>query len=211
MKIYKTKKFKGNFMLDVEDLNLKDNEINIILGENGSGKSTFCKGLVLKEIKCDAKKLIILNQKPYVFNQKTSEIIESVIKWNNSNITLDDFLLKYDLINRKNSYVSELSGGEFRKLSLGLILCTKSDLLILDEPFVGIDISSQKKIIDILNKEKELRTIILVSHKLNICSKIGKFFIFMKNGKIIYTGNKEGLFNSENKYIKNFFEIEGTI
>ncbi len=208
MKIYNTKKTVGKFTLNIKNLKLESNKINIILGENGSGKSTLCKCLAMKEIKCDIENITILNQRLYVYNQKVFEIVKRVIKWNETDITVDEFLHKYNLKDKKEVGVKSLSGGEFRRLSLGLILCTKSELLILDEPFVGIDVNSQKNIIDILKYEKEKRTIILVSHKLNICNKLGQHFIFMKDGNIIYSGDKDGFINNKENTIKNFLKLQ---
>ncbi len=209
MKIYKSVIKKGNFILDIDDIQLKNNSINIIVGENGCGKSTLSKALYNEEIKCDASNITLLNQKPYVYNQKVVNIVKNVIKWNKYSLTVDEFLNKYDLSNKKYVSVKKLSGGEFRRLSLGLILCTKSKLLILDEPFVGIDIKSQKKIMEILEKEKDKRTIILISHKLSICKKLGSTFIFMEKGKIVAIANKDEFFNSKNTSIKEFLAIEG--
>ncbi len=209
MKIFKSTIEKGDFCLSINDFEIEENKIHIILGENGSGKSTFCKSLALGKIHSGFNNITILNQKLYVYNQKVNSLVTKVIKWNDSNITVDDFLAKYDLLSKKNTNVKKLSGGEFRKLSLGLILLTKTQLLILDEPFVGIDLKSQKDILKILEQEKLVRTIFLITHKLGVCKKIGDNFIFMKGGKIISISHKNDFFESDNVYIKNFLEIEG--
>lgn len=208
MRIFKSTINKGDFNLQIDDIELDDNEINIVLGENGCGKSTFAKALYNKKIKCDEENVTMLKQKPYVYNQKVCDIIKSVIKWNNSDTNIDEFLKKYDLASKSDVSIKKLSGGEFRRLALGLILCTNSKLLILDEPFAGIDIKSQKNIINILEEEKARRTIILISHKMSICKKLGSKFIFMKDGKIVSVASKKDFFESENLYIKNFLEME---
>ena len=52
----------------------------------------------------------------------------------------------------KNRQIGELSGGQQQRVFLGRALCQESDILFLDEPFVGVDITTEEKIIHILKK-----------------------------------------------------------
>ncbi len=207
MKIFSGIVYNGDFVLNVDDILVKDNSLTVILGENGSGKSTFAKSIVNKKIKCDIDEIALLNQKPYIYNNKVIDIVKNVIKWNNSNIAPDEFLYKYGLIGKQNMSAKKLSGGEFRRLVLGLILCTNNKLIILDEPFVGIDINSQKYILDILNKEKKTKNIILITHKINTSKLIGDYFIFMEKGNILHKGYKNEFFKYYNKKLAEFIKL----
>ena len=77
----------------------------------------------------------------------------------------------------KNRRVGELSGGEMQRVFIARALASQPELLILDEPTVGVDIIAQKEFYDFLerlNKEEKI-TLVLVTHDIsNITSRVGK-------------------------------------
>ncbi len=208
MRIYNIKYSIEGFSLNIKELVLEEKKINIIIGENGTGKSTLLKLLIEDKISNDINSKSLLLQKPFKFRMTVKDIITKTLKWNVSNVTVKDFLKKYSLENKENLSVKKLSGGEFRRLYLGLTLLSNKDLIILDEPFAGIDVASQHEMVEILLKEKQNRTILLVSHKMNICRKIGDKLFFMKNGRLICEGNKEEFFKINNDSLQEFLSFE---
>lgn len=72
-----------------------------------------------------------------------------------------------DIIKLKDRQIGELSGGQQQRV-LARALCQQSEILLMDEPFVGVDIKTENKIIDIL---KELvskgKTVLVVHHDLD--------------------------------------------
>jgi len=91
----------------------------------------------------------------------------------------------------------ELSGGEKRRVAIAGILVMDPDILVLDEPTAGLDPSGSQMIIDLMqslyNKGK---TIILVSHNMDLVIKCCKHAIVMHRSKVIFDGTPFELFSS---------------
>src|SRR3989344_2045842 len=83
---------------------------------------------------------------------------------------IDHALERVDIVNLKRKLISELSGGQQQRVFIAKALATEPELLILDEPTVGIDSRSQKKFYELLTQlnQKGGKTIIIVSHDINV-------------------------------------------
>ena len=96
------------------------------------------------------------------------------------------------LINIKNSNLYNLSAGQQRRVMIARALISNPDILLLDEPTAGIDSESQKSLKDILsNYKKNLKTIILVTHELEILEPLVDRVIVLGTkvrGSVIYDG-----------------------
>lgn len=89
-----------------------------------------------------------------------------------------------------------LSGGQMRKVAIAGILAIKPNILILDEPTVGLDPSGKEDLMELL-KQIQVEThksIIMVSHDMNVVAKYAKRIIVMYKGTMVYDGDKRGLF-----------------
>ena len=210
------------------NLNIKKGEITTLLGKNGCGKSTLIKLLSknitnyagniflenkelksysLKEL---AKKLSIVYQNnatpqeitvfdmvsfarlPYqniFFYKKTKEDIEKI-----------NFALKEtDLIEYKNTIVSELSGGQLQRVYIAMCLAQDTEIIILDEPTTFLDIKYQKSIMQLvrdLNKSLGI-TIIMVLHDINQALAYSDNIIALLDGKVIKNDKAENFFDEE--------------
>lgn len=93
-----------------------------------------------------------------------------------------------------------ISGGEMRRTAIAGILAMEPDVLVLDEPTRGLDPKGSDEIMDLFNKmhKEHNKTIILVSHDMNIVSKYADRIVVLKDGVIVFDGNKEDLFLSSN-------------
>lgn len=89
-----------------------------------------------------------------------------------------------------------LSGGQLRKVAIASILATNPDVLILDEPTVGLDPLAKSELLDFLKKlhDDHHKTIIIITHDMEVVSKYVQRVIVLKQGKIIYDGDKTALF-----------------
>ena len=223
------------------NLNIKKGEITTLLGKNGCGKSTLIKLLSknitnyagniflenkelksysLKEL---AKKLSIVYQNnatpqeitvfdmvsfarlPYqniFFYKKTKEDIEKI-----------NFALKEtDLIEYKNTIVSELSGGQLQRVYIAMCLAQDTEIIILDEPTTFLDIKYQKSIMKLvrrLNQELHL-TIIMVLHDINQAITYSDNIVALLDGKIIKNDKAHTLLDEEllNKIYDTEISIE---
>jgi len=76
----------------------------------------------------------------------------------------DAWLVKVRLAGCAGQYPAELSGGMKRRLALARALARNSELLILDEPFTGMDEQLKSEMLELIRQESEQRLVILVSH-----------------------------------------------
>lgn len=91
-----------------------------------------------------------------------------------------------------------LSGGQMRKVAIAGILSYDPDILLLDEPTRGLDPKASKEIMDLFYNifKTSGKTIIMITHDMNIAYEYASRIILMKDSKIIYDGDKVELFKS---------------
>ena len=97
-----------------------------------------------------------------------------------------------------------LSGGEMRKVAIAGILASNPDVLILDEPTVGLDPVNKREMLELLRKfNQELhKTIIIITHDMDVVGEYAKKVLVLKEGNIVHFGDKDSLFSDEEK-VKN--------
>ena len=90
----------------------------------------------------------------------------------------------------------ELSGGEKRRVAIAGILILDPDILIMDEPTAGLDPEGTQIVLDLISSlHQKGKTIILVTHDMNIVLKMATDVVVLKEGKVAYHGNAHELFN----------------
>ena len=94
-----------------------------------------------------------------------------------------------------------LSGGQMRRVAIAGILASDPDILILDEPTVGLDPKGKDELMELLNKVhlQTNKTIIMITHDMNVVTRYAKRALVMKNGTLVYDGKIAPLFNDPNK------------
>lgn len=238
-------------MIKIENLNwkyeereiLKDININIekgkfytILGQNGSGKTTFLKNIVgilenessqicidgknLREYskKDIAKKIALVSQQEDInFNFTVEEVVSMgrnpYIEFLKTESEKDKEIIKKamkiaNIEYLSNRYITELSGGEKQRVILARAIAQDTKILILDEPTSNIDIKNQIEILDTIKKLQldKKITIIAVFHDINIGIRYSDKIIFMKNKTIYKAGSIKDVITEKN--IKEVYDIE---
>ncbi len=188
---------RKDFKLDIKELTLLENKVNIILGENGAGKSTLMNYLIQNEKALNGERKVLLTQTSYTFNKSCLKNIEMVLSWNKSNENPLDYLKIVDLENKKDAVGKNLSGGEKKRLAFAMALATNANIVLLDEPFANVDVKNQKKLIEIVKSLKDKKTIVVVSHRVNICKDIGDYFMLLEEGKLVKEGDISAFFNED--------------
>lgn len=90
----------------------------------------------------------------------------------------------------------ELSGGEKRRVAIAGILVLNPDILILDEPTAGLDPNGTGIILDLIKRlNEEGKTIILVTHDMNIVLNYASDVKILKEGRLVYEGSPYNLFS----------------
>ena len=108
-----------------------------------------------------------------------------------------NLLIKTDLLIKKDSLASDLSGGQKRKLCLIISFIGKSKLIILDEPTSGVDINSKRQIWSLLKEQKKDKIILLTTHSLDEAELVADNIGIMKDGNLVALGH---LSNLKEKY-----------
>jgi energy-coupling factor transport system ATP-binding protein len=94
----------------------------------------------------------------------------------------------------------ELSGGEKRRVAIAGILAIDPDILVLDEPTAGLDVKGSKDILSLIQKMHENgKTIIVVTHDMELVMKYCELVFVLKDGQIAYQGPANKLFDSINE------------
>lgn len=194
-------------------VDIKGGEFTAIVGPNGSGKSTLLnivagiykptKGQVIifdkKELsKKDKVKISYVQQKATNFNMSFPiSVIEATLlglepkksifqRYNSSDIDKAINLLEMlGLKEYKDKTIGKLSGGQQQRTFIARALISDPEILLLDEPTVGIDIKSEEILYEMLSKIKENgTTIIMVTHDIYAVTKNADNVICMGEGKI---------------------------
>ncbi|WP_159339210.1 heme ABC transporter ATP-binding protein/permease CydC [Leclercia adecarboxylata] len=102
-----------------------------------------------------------------------------------------------------NSWLGEggrqLSGGELRRLAIARALLHNAPLMLLDEPTEGLDATTERQIHDLLKKEMQDKTVLMVTHRLRGLADFDQIIV-MDNGQIIEQGNHAELLAKQGRY-----------
>ncbi|MFB0638253.1 ATP-binding cassette domain-containing protein [Candidatus Phytoplasma solani] len=108
--------------------------------------------------------------------------------------TLDAIGIKPTLYHKSPFQISD---GQQRKVALAGILAMEPDILVLDEPTRGLDLASQTSIMHFLQNLNQLgKTIIMITHDMNLVASYAKRVVALKQGKIMFDGSKKTFFES---------------
>lgn len=90
----------------------------------------------------------------------------------------------------------QISGGQMRRVAVAGILAMDPSILVLDEPTRGLDPKGRRETMDMFQRihEEEKKSIILVTHDMDLVSRYAKRVIVLKDGEIVFDGCKEDLF-----------------
>ena len=182
----------------LRDLNLTihNGDYISIVGENGSGKSTFVKLLLglLKpsegSLVNDFKRTSYVSQRFETLNQQfpinVREVMNTYCKVLHikDRSLVDHYLELMKMGEYSDSLIGNLSGGQCQKVFIARALLGHPDLLILDEPSTGIDVKSQAELYPFLKKlnEEHGLTIVTVEHNLRAAMRNSKFLYHVANG-----------------------------
>lgn len=239
---YPNKKEKlNNYVL--KDLNLHietKGEIICIVGHTGSGKSTLMQLLnallfpTVGEVRIDAAVIKPKNNKNLkdirrkiglVFQFPEYQLFEeSIIKdvsFGPKNFGLDnpeqkakDALKLFGFDEKmfdRNPY--HCSGGQMRKIAIAGIIASSPEVLILDEPTVGLDPLAKSDLINLLKSihQKDDKTIILVTHDMDVVWDIATRVILIDKETIVFDGNKYDLFKDEKLVYEHYLDLPSLV
>ncbi len=200
----------------LKDINLKieRGDFLAIVGNNGCGKSTFCKtlnGIIPRFISGDFEGTVsvcgmdtqkyeigdLAKKVGYVYQDFENQIIRPTVLDDASyaclNYAMGDYkkrgmeaLEKCGLSGREDDYIWQLSGGQTHLLALAGAVSLEPDILILDEPIAQLDPMHADRIYSVLKElnEKYGKTIIVIEHHTEYIADFCKHVMLMKNGSV---------------------------
>ena len=188
-----SKTYSQRVVLRGVNLELKDGEAFVLFGPNGAGKSTLLKiaaGLMSPntgrvEHSTDShsrSSIFYIGHRNGLYNELTVleniRFFQNITGNRNSSILLREILMEFGLWQRRNDPVKQLSQGMKRRLSLMKGFIIGVDLLLLDEPFSGLDIRWKEIILERLRGLKKrgvslLMVTHLIKEGLSIADRIG--------------------------------------
>lgn len=219
------KKVKNKYIL--EDINLtisEKNEFITIVGHTGSGKSTLVQMMNALLVPTTGSVTVFGNEITYkkqknlkrlrknvglVFQFPEYQLFEeTVLKdvcFGPKNYKLENPVAKakealssvkiYEDKYEKSPF--RLSGGEKRKVAIAGILASEPNVLILDEPTVGLDPQTKKELLLLLKEINKEKTVIIITHDMNALWEVSTRVIVLNDKKIVYDGDKYTLFKNE--------------
>lgn len=183
------KKFNNKVILDNLSFNIKDKGITGIMAPSGTGKTTII-NLMLGIYPLDNGKIINLPKDisvvfqedrllPYLTPYKNLTICKNMDK-NKINYLFKQFNIDNSQI------IGNLSGGMKRRIAICRALAFKSNFIILDEPFKGLDNNIKTIVMNVIIEESKTKPIFLITHnideidyfKLSLSKKIENFSIY---------------------------------
>lgn len=215
---YDRKRVLTNIFLEIEP-----GKIYGLIGPNGAGKSTLFKAILglietnsgkitieEKPIKESRKRLVYVPQRDdvdWTFPATVYDIVlmgryphkKMLQRLNDEDRKIaDDALEDLGITNLKDRQIGELSGGQQQRVFLARALTQQAEIFLLDEPFVGVDVTTEDQIITILKRlAAEGKTLLVVHHDL---ATVRDYFdkVILLNQRMIAYGDTEDTFTEEN-------------
>ena len=205
-----------NIALENFNLDIEVGSLMALVGPNGAGKSTLIKTIlkflkqITGEIKINGKSLAYVPQRNTVdwdFPTTLFDVVEmgcygrvGLFKRVNKEekVKVLKAIEQVGMLEFKDRQISELSGGQQQRTFIARALVQEADIYLMDEPFQGVDSTTEKSIVDILKKLKsDGKTLLVVHHDLQTVPTYFESVTFI-NKTVIATGKVKEVFTQEN-------------
>ncbi len=224
-----TKRYGRTVACDDVSFRLPNGTVNVLLGPNGAGKSTVMKGIA-GFLRFEGQ--ILVNGKPnhlpesrralgyvpeipsFYPNLTVAEHLEFVARAyrmrdkQSYQTRADELLELFSLSDHRKKLGSELSKGMAQKLSICLGLFTEPSVLLLDEPFIGLDPHAIKQLKDTMWRLRgDGATLLVSTHIIDSVDMLWDRAIIMQGGEVKADVMREELQGSERSLEEIFFEV----
>lgn len=209
-----TKRYGRNIAVQPLDLKI-DGEICGLIGNNGAGKSTLMKmitgllhpdagrvqihGLDLKKEPEEAKRQIgYLPESPMLYPRLTPEelltYIAEIKNVPSPAAEIDRWLTTFGLTEKRGALLRDLSFGMKKKIALSTAFIGSPRLLILDEPFNGLDVATMERLAEmIVEFHRNGATVLISSHLMEYVDRLCQRVLILKKGVVVREGTPEAL------------------
>lgn len=186
--------------------NITKGQLIGLIGPNGAGKSTTIKAILGLLTNIDGKIDFTGPNKRYAYIPEQPILFEGLTLWEHleiaaaaSELKMQDFIKKaeellklFRLIEFKHHMPTTFSKGMQQKVMIIIGFLMEPEILIIDEPFVGLDPRATKELLSLLvNAKKRGIGILMSTHVLDMAERICDKFILIKNGEMVAKGTLE--------------------
>ena len=221
----------GHKALDNASFSIPRQSITALVGINGSGKSTLFKAIMgfvkssggrIELFGGSVKDALKANLVAYVPQNEEIDwdfpvLVKDVVMMgryghmgflkipnDNDYEIVKDSLKKVGMLELENRQISELSGGQRKRVFLARALAQQSEIILMDEPFTGIDVNTEEEIMELLREMKAEGKVMLIStHNLGSVPEFCDRTILL-NKTVLAEGETTKVFTQEN--LTNAFE-----
>jgi ABC-2 type transport system ATP-binding protein len=194
------------------DFDIEVGEVFGLLGPNGAGKTTTVE--ILEGYRSrDAGEVTVLGDDPQspgpAFRQRIGVVLQQSQLWQNLTVRethaifagyyehprdVDEVIDLVGLAEKRTARVKSLSGGQKRRLDLGVALVGDPDLVFLDEPTTGFDPAARRAAWEMIRSLRSLgKTVLLTTHYLDEAEQLADRVAVMREGVIVKTGTPREL------------------
>ena len=227
-----TKKYGNNIALKNVSFTVNDGEIFGFIGHNGAGKTTLIKSIVGihkfdegdilingKSIKLDPisckKEMAFVPDNPELYEQmKAIDFINFIcdiyeVDQDIREKNIKKYAKLFEIEDNLNDTIESFSHGMKQKIALISALAHNPKVLVMDEPFVGLDPKAVFDVKEIMNEMiKEGKIIFFSTHILDVAEKLCSRVAIIKKGELIKVGNMEEI-KGDKSLEKVFLDLEG--
>jgi len=215
------------------NVNIKPQEVVVVIGPSGSGKSTFLRCLNLLETITDGHVFIkdkdITDKKTNINQVRTDvgmvfqqfnlfphkTVIANIMmapikvrKWdkNRAEQKARELLQKVGLAEKADAYPDSLSGGQKQRVAIARALAMEPEIMLFDEPTSALDPEMVGEVLEVMKQlAREGMTMVVVTHEMGFAREVGDRVIFMDGGYIVEENLPQELFsNPQHERTKSF-------
>jgi ABC-2 type transport system ATP-binding protein len=200
------------------DFDVEEGEVFGLLGPNGAGKTTTVEILEGYRTR-DAGDVSVLGNDPEHpgrdFRERIGVVLQQAQLWPTLSVrethavfagyyarprNVDEVIDLVGLSEKRNARVNTLSGGQKRRLDLGIALVGDPDLVFLDEPTTGFDPAARRAAWDMIRSLRSLgKTVLLTTHYLDEAEQLADRVAVLREGRIVRIGTPRELTSGENE------------
>ena len=221
-----TKKYGKNLACNDVSFTLDSGSLTVLLGPNGAGKSTIMKSIIgflkydgtilvnsIPNKTSEARKVLgYIPEMPSLYPTLTvsehMEFIARAYRLTNYKDRIEELLTRFELADKKKKFGDELSKGMQQKLNLCLGLLPDPDILLLDEPLLGLDPHAIKELKMMIEEMRQAgKTMLISTHIIDSVDMLWDRTVIMQNGQVKANVTKSEIDGMGKSLEDLFFEV----